>query len=516
MDTNKKLIKNTLYLYSRMLFQLVVSLYTSRAILEMLGVMDYGIYNVICGFVSMFSILSGSLSTSTSRRLTFELGRKDYNMLNKIFVMSIHIHIFLGLIIICLLETIGLWYLNNEMIIPENKIVEANIIYQIAIVTFCVNLQVIPFIAIIIAYEKMKIFANIGILEIFIKLVVVLILPYIHYNKLISYSILLMLVALIILVVYIVSCKRIFSICRYNSFYDKYIFKELFSFAGWNFIGSTSTILRDQGCNLILNLFFGPIVNSARAIAMQVNSAVTGFINNFTTALMPQITKSYATLDFPYLLNCIYKGSKFSFFLLYILSTPILFRTEYILGLWLVNVPENAVGFVQLILVYSLTDTYSRNLINANNATGKIKYYQLFTGILNIMTLPLSYYCLLLTNNPYYTLYVPIIISLVNIFPRIVLNKKMIPVTVKGYFIQVVSPTMIVVLFSVVILNCINHLFENNLVGFIQISLVSILLNLLIMYYLGLSQAEKKLVNSFVIFKLKKVSDVISQNIKLR
>lgn len=516
MDTNKRLIRNTLYLYCRMLFQLIVSLYTSRAILEMLGVMDYGIYNVICGFVSMFSILSGSLSTATSRRLTFELGRRDYNMLNKIFVMSIHIHIFLGLIIICLLETIGLWYLNNEMIIPENKIFEANIIYQIAIVTFCINLQVIPFIAVIIAYEKMKFFANIGILEIFIKLVIVLILPYIYYNRLISYSMLLMLASLIILVVYVVCCKRMFAICKYNSFYDKHIFKDLFSFAGWNFIGSTSTILRDQGSNLILNLFFGPIVNSARAIAMQVNSAVTGFVNNFTTALMPQITKSYAVLDFPYLLNCIYKGSKFSFFLLYILSAPILFRTEYILGLWLVNVPNNTVGFVQLILIYSLTDTYSRNLINANNATGKIKYYQLITGILNIMTLPLSYYCLMLTNNPYYTLYVPIIISIVNIFPRIILNKKMIPVTLKDYFIQVVGPTMIVTFLSVIILSHINCLFSNDLVGFIQLSLVSILLNLLIVYCLGLSQPEKKLVNSFIIFKFEKISNVISQNIKLR
>lgn len=504
MDKEKRLIKNTLYLYLRMFFQLSIALYTSRVILDILGVIDYGIYNLIGGFVSMFSIVSNSLSSSVSRKLTFEIGVNNKKKTQQVFISAINIHIILSLFAFILLESIGLWFINNKMNLPQDRIGVANIVFQASIFTFCLSLLTIPYNAIIIAKEKMKAFANIGIIEIVLKLIIVLLIPFFHFNKLLTYCFLLAIVTIIIQIIYIIYCRNTFPECKYHVYYNKRINKELFCFAGWNFIGTTSAILKDQGSNLILNLFFGPIVNSARAISMQVNSAITGFVNNFTTALMPQITKSYASSDYHYLLNCIYKGSKYSYFLLYILSLPILLRTEYILNLWLKEVPQYTIDFVRLILIYSLTDTYSRNLINANNATGNIKHFQLITGLLNILILPIAYFSIQYSNNPNWAFYVTIIISIINILPRILLNHRYIPITLIDFLKEVLYPTISCSIASLAIIYPINKLIPDSFIGFCQICLYSFILNIALIYLLSTKKEEKAYIKELIHTKLKK------------
>ena len=334
------LAKNTLFLYIRMLLTMLVSLYTSRVILKYLGVEDYGIYNAVGGIVSMFGVISASLSTAISRSLTFELGKENSERLKKVFSISIIIQLCIIAVIVLLGETLGLWFLNNKMVIPADRLVAANWVFHFSLLTFAINLFSVPYNASLIAHEQMNIFAYIGILEVVLKLAIVYCLVISPIDRLVLYSLLLTCVALVVQVLYFIYCKKHYKECTFSIVRDKTIFKELFNFATWNFIGSASSIFRSQGVNILLNLFLGPVVNAARAISMQVNNAINGFVGNFMTALTPQITKAYAQENYSYLLNCIYRGSKFSFFLLFFLSAPVLVETDYIPRLWLVNVPD--------------------------------------------------------------------------------------------------------------------------------------------------------------------------------
>lgn len=498
MGSSKSLAKNTIFLYLRMIVTTLISLYTSRMILKYLGVSDFGTYNAVGGVVSLFSIISGSLTASISRNLTYELGNGNVKKLKKVFCMSMNIQMLLILIVFILSESVAVWFLNSKMVLPQERLYAANWVLQFAILSFSVNLLSIPYSASIISHENMKVFAYMGLVEALLKLVIVYVLSISQFDRLICYSLLLFIVTLVVQNIYWIYCRIHFTECKYSLTFDTKIFHEMFGFASWNFMGATSSILRDQGVTIVLNLFFGPVINAARAISMQVSNVINSFVSNFMMALTPQITKSYAKGDYPYLLHCIYRGSKFSFFLLYLLSLPVLIETEYILNLWLIDVPDTSVWFIRYTLIYYLTDTYSRTLINANNATGDIKMYQIVVGSLNLMVLPIVYIILKFGSSPESSVIVSILISLLSIIPRLYFNKKHFPITFSDFFTRVIIPTLLVSMAGMVFPLLIYYLLPVSLLSFVIISLSCVCSVVISVHLFGCTREERAFVTSFI------------------
>ena len=500
-DNNKRIAKNTLLLYFRMLFMMVVSLYTSRVILNALGVEDFGIYNVVGGVVAMFSVISGSLSAAISRFITYELGKGDQSKLNKIFSASVTIQLLLSLIIVVLIESVGVWFLNAKMTIPEARMTAANWVLQFSIVTFVINLISVPYNAAIIAHEQMSAFAYISILEAVCKLAIAFLIIVSPIDKLIFYAILMCAVSIIVRFTYGHYCKKHFTECTYHFHWDKEILMKMFGFAGWNFIGASSAVLRDQGGNIVLNMFFGPSVNAARGIANQVNGAITGFVQNFMTALNPQITKSYASGDREYMMTLIFQGARLSFYMLLLLSLPVLVNTHYILVIWLKLIPEHAVLFVQLILVFAMCESISNPLVTAMLATGKIRNYQIVVGGLQLLNLPLSYICLRLGFIPESVLLVAIVISLCCLAARLYMLRSMIGLSSILYMKKVFLNVLVVAVCSVIVPMALVKYVDENFLSFVLVSLVAMFCTIIVEYYIGCNRRER----AFVIDKINKL-----------
>lgn len=494
-ENNKRIAKNTLLLYFRMLFLMAVSLYTSRVVLNALGVEDFGIYNVVGGVVAMFSVLSGSLSAAISRFITYELGKGNQKNLNKIFSSAVTIQLGLAGIIILLAETIGIWFLNVKMNIPEVRMEAANWVFQFSILTFAINLISVPYNASIIAHEKMSAFAYISILEAVGKLTIAYLIAISPIDKLIFYAILMCVVALVVRLAYGNYCKRHFSECTYHFSWDKQLLKSMFSFAGWNFIGASSAVLRDQGGNVVINLFCGPAVNAARGIAFQVNNAVNQFVTNFMTALNPQITKSYASGDKEYMMTLIFQGARLSFYMLFLLSLPILVNTHYILTLWLKIVPEHAVLFVQLILIFALSESISQPLITAMLATGKIRNYQIIVGGLQMMNLPVSYILLRIGYFPEIVIVVAICISQCCLGARLILLRKMINLSITKYLKNVYLNIIIVSIIAVILPLISAYYIKESFINFILISLIAVICTLSSIYFIGCNNQEREFIH---------------------
>lgn len=490
-ENNKRIAKNTLLLYFRMLFMMVVSLYTSRVILNALGVEDFGIYNVVGGVVAMFTVISGSLSAAISRFITYELGKGDQSKLNRIFSASVTIQLLLSLIIVVLIESVGVWFLNAKMTIPEDRMTAANWVLQFSIVTFVINLISVPYNAAIIAHEKMSAFAYISILEAVGKLAIAFLIMWSPIDKLIYYAILMCAVAIIVRFTYGHYCKKHFVECIYHFHWDKDIQKQIFGFAGWNFIGASSTILRDQGGNIILNMFFGPSVNAARGIANQVNGAITGFVQNFMTALNPQITKSYASGNNEYMMTLVFQGARLSFYMLLLLSLPVLVNTHYILVIWLKLVPDHAVLFVQLILIFAMCESISNPLITAMLATGRIRNYQIVVGGMQLLNLPISYWCLQCGCMPESILIVAICISLGCLTARLILLRNMINLSIALYVKKVILNILVVAAISVIIPYTLTKYMSESFVTFFVISLITIFCTIIAEYCIGCSSEER-------------------------
>lgn len=502
-QNNKRIAKNTLLLYFRMLLTMAISLYTSRVVLHVLGVEDFGIYNVVGGVVAMFSVISGSLSAAISRFITYELGKGDKEKLVRIFSSSVTIQLGLGLVIIILAEVIGVWFLNEKMSIPENRMYAANWVFQLSILTFVINLISVPYNAAIIAHEKMSAFAYISILEVVAKLIIVYMLLLSPIDKLIFYAILMASVALIIRFVYGFYCKRNFEECTYHFILDKELLKKMFGFAGWNFIGASSAVLRDQGGNIVINLFCGPTVNAARGIAYQVNNAISGFVNNFMTALNPQITKSYAVGDKEYMMTLIYQGARLSFYILLILSLPVIVNAHYILTLWLKIVPEHTTLFVQLVLIFAMSESISNPLITAMLATGKIRNYQIIVGGLQMMNLPISYVLLRYGCIPETVLIVAICISQCCLAARLYMLRGMIGLSVREYLSKVYFNVLAVTVLSAVIPCILSYYLSETLLNFIIICVVSVICTFTVIYFVGCNRKERQ----FILSKVTAIKD---------
>ena len=495
-NNTSRIAKNTLLLYFRMLLTMGVSLYTSRVILNALGIEDYGIYNVVGGVVAMFGILSGSLSAAISRFITFELGKGDIDKLKRIFCTSVNIQVILIAIITILMETIGIWFLNNKMVIPEERLAAANWVFQFSVVTFALNLLSVPYNAVIIAHEKMSAFAYISIIDCTLKLIVAFIIAYNPFDRLVYYGLLIMIVGLINRMMYAIYSKRHFEEATYRMIFDKELMKEMFGFAGWNFIGASSAVLRDQGGNILINLFFGPTVNAARGIAMQISAAVMAFVNSYMTAVNPQITKGYAAGETDATFSLVFQSAKFSFFILLLIALPVLVSAPYILELWLGNVPENTDIFVRLILIYVLSETLANPLITLMLATGNIRNYQLVVGGFQMMNFPITYLCYKFGTPSEIIFVIAICISVVCEMSRLIMLKKMVGLPVKLFLKNVYFRTFTVAFCSAVTPITLKNFCDDSLLSFLILTAVSVTSAAILSYTIGCTKTDKVAINN--------------------
>ena len=387
--------KNTTLLYGRTALIMVVTLYTSRVILQALGVEDYGVYTAIGGIVSVLTVVIGPIDSAISRFLTFELGRGNKERLCRYFSTGLTTLLLFSVFAIIILETVGLWFLNNKMVVDESRLWAANWVLHLSIGAFVVNIISSPYRAAIISHEKMSLFAYIGILDALLKLGVAFIIKVSSSDKLIVYAVLMLLAAILIRIIYAVFCYRLFEECRNVKLgIDRELFGGLFSFAGWNFFGAAALVCRGQGINILFNLFGGPVVNAAYGIASQVSGAVGCFVNNFTTALNPSIIKSYASAEKDYMMSLIYQGAKYSYYLVLLFAMPLLLETEYVTRIWLGQTPAFSVVFIQMMLIYALIDSFSKTIMAGVHASGRIRLYQLVLGGFQIIILPIAYFLL--------------------------------------------------------------------------------------------------------------------------
>lgn len=507
-NDNKRVAKNTLFLYFRMILIMLVTLYTSRVILAQLGISDYGIYNVVGGIVVMFSFLNSSMSGATQRYLTYELGKGDSESLKKVFAASLNIHIIIASAIVILAETIGLWFLNHKLNIPYERIVAANWVFQFAILTFCINIIQVPYNAVIIAHEKMNVYAYISILEVILKLAIAYLLSIVAMDKLIIYAGLVFIVQLFIRIVYQIYCRRNFAECKSKLFWDRNLYKEMTGFAGWNLFGSVAWLLRDQGVNILLNIFFGPAINAARGVAMQVSGAVMGFISNFQVALNPQITKNYAMGQIGDMEKLAFQGIKYSFILLFFLAYPLALNIDFVLNIWLEKVPDYSGYFIILILVDALAGTlFGGPLMTSLSATGKIRNYQIAVSFIILLIVPVSYTALKLGYNAPCVFYVGIMFTLFSGIARFWFCKRQIGFSSKGFFTKVLFPLSLYMVFSIPLpfiikLYCLN---ESNWFTFLSLCAISTASTAIAAWNLCLSHNERQKLASMIKTKIKKV-----------
>lgn len=488
---NKRIAKNSLLLYVRMLFIMGVTLFTSRVILQALGVEDYGIYNVVGGFVSMFALISNSMTAAIGRFITFELGKGNRSNIGAVFSTSVIIQMTIAMIVVLLSEAIGVWFLNTQMTIPADRIYAANWVFQLSIITFAINLISVPYNATIIAHEHMGAFAYISSLDAVLKLLVAYLIFKSPIDKLIYYAALMCMLSILIRFIYTLYCRKHFQDCKLQWKLDRPLIKEIFGFAGWNFIGAGSGILRDQGVNVLLNIFCGPIVNAARGIAMQVNSAVQHFATSFTTALNPQITKSYAGGDKEYSFKLVFQGSKLAYLLLYIVSLPIIIEAPTILNLWLGEVPEYTIAFVRLVIIYGLTEGISYPLITLMLATGNIRNYQILVGGTQMLNFPLSYLLLKFGASPEYTFVVSIAVALGSLFLRLIMLKRMIELPVIRFMRSVVLKVIVVSLTSFPLPLLSALYLETSITRVLMTTSISVVSVMFSSLFLGCSQKER-------------------------
>lgn len=492
----KQLAKNTIMLYIRMLYSMVVSLYTSRLILGALGAVDYGLYGVVGGFVAMFSIVSTSLSSAVSRFITFELGKGHEGKSSEVFSTSVLIHIVLAIVVIIVAETVGLWFLNNKMSIPCDRLNAANWVFQASIISFVFNLLLVPYSALIIAYERMRTFAYFGICDTTSRLFIVLFIAYSPwvFDKLIVYALLLVVLSIVFQSIYWVYCSKNFKECNIRLTFAPSIWKNMSSFALWNFIGSSAGILKDQGVNVLLNVYGGPILNAARGIATSVNGALTGFVGNFMMALNPQITKSFASGDYNYVHFLVERGTRFSFYILLCLAIPVFIETDFILTIWLKQYPDYTSIFVRLVLILSLVDTLSNALITLQNATGRIRNYQLVVGGILLLNFPISFVCLKLGLRPEVTYIIAIVIALLCLMARLLFLRYSASLVVSKFLKNVVLNVIIVTIVACIFPALVYFLLPFGLQRFLIVLFISIISSIVSILLVGCDKSERKFI----------------------
>ena len=504
---NMRIVKNTCMLYMRMFFTMLISLYASRVVLNTLGIEDFGIYNVVASVVMTLSFLNSSISSATQRFLTFEIGKGDYEQLKKIFSMSLNIHAIIAVAILVLAETIGLWLLNTKLIIPTGRIAAANWVYQFTILSFMLTVMCNSYNAIIIAHERMNVYAYISITDVALKLAVVFALVWLGYDKLKMYAILFFCVTVVVFGIYRTYCKHNFTESNYNLFWDKSLFSSLLNFSGWNLLGSLAWTTMGQGLNILLNLFFGPAVNAAWGIAFQINSAVAGFANNIRMAVNPQIVKSHAAGAKEYMNSLVFESAKYSFYLLLIIALPMLLEINIILRIWLKIVPDYTIVFCQLILINTLIQCFDASFGMIFQAIGKIKENQLFSGGAYLLVLPISYILLKLGSPPQTIFYVQIAATIfVAFIVKIFLLQKLADIPIADYSQRLIFPILKVTAIAVIPPILIRINMAEGIWRLLLVSYMSFISIALSAYYIGMNKPTRIKINNIIwtkIFKSK-------------
>lgn len=506
-EKNKLIAKNSLFLYIRLLLMMAITLFTSRVVLSCLGEDDYGIYNVVGGVVSMFAFIQNSLIIAIQRFITFELGSGNKERLHKVFSTSVNIQFIIAIIIFVLAETIGLWFLNTKMSIPDGRIEAANFVLQCSIITTMISLITVPYNATIIAHEHMAVFAYFSIIEALLKLAIAYLLYISQFDKLKIYAILILFVSVIVQIMYSSYCRRKFEEAHFSFGLDKKLFKEMASFAGWSFVGNTSTMLNTHGVNMLINVFFGVKINAARALAVQVENALEQFVNGFTTAINPQITKSYASneLNDLYLLIC--RGSKFSFFIMLIMAVPIIIESDTILSLWLKEVPSYTSIFLKLVILYSLITSLAKPMVTGILATGKIKRYQIEMNLISILIFPLSWITFYFGAPAYMTYIIANVIMFFLTFVRLKELKRLIDFPINEFLSQYLTIMIIVCFLAFSAPLAVQSLMSPSISRFFLICILSVMWSIICIFVVGLKRNERE-------FLVKKIRTTINKKLK--
>lgn len=493
-NNNKRIAKNTIMLYLRMFLTMVVGLYTSRVVLQTLGVEDFGIYNVVGGVVAMMGILNNAMAVASQRYLTFELGKNDINKLKLVFNVNVSIYLLLSFIFILISETIGLWFLNTQLIIPDNRILAANFIYQFSIFSCVAGLMLSPYNASIIAHENMKFFAYVSIGESILRLLVVFMLVLSPIDQLVTYGFLLLMVSCGITLVYYIYCRKNYMECRYSMINDKALFREILTYSSWNIFGSAAGLAKEQGLNVLINMFFNPAINAARGIAYQVNSVVTQFFTSFYTSVRPQITKYYAQKDFDNMLLLVYRSTKLTCFLILLVSLPIIIEAPYIINLWLGSLPEYVVPFVRIIIMISMVDSMANPLMTSAHATGHIRGYQFVVGMMNILLIPLGYIALSMEAEPTIVFVLSLIMSILCFVVRMFIVNRLVCIRIPIYIKSVLIPCLLVTITAFILPFIVHRFIEMGFLRFILVGIMSVISTMFTVIIFGLNSTEKKYV----------------------
>ena len=491
LQNNKRIAINTILLYLRMFVTLSIGLYTSRVVLRVLGFEDYGLNNVVGGIIAMFAFINNAMINSTSRFLTYAIGEKNDQSVNDVFCTSLYIHFIIAILLIILGETIGLWFLNNKIVVPDGRIFAARWLYQLSILSAVIQVISVPYNAAIIAYEKMSAFAYLSILDAILKLVIVLLLQFAPYDRLITYATLLCAISILNRIIYGIYCKKNFTTCRFHLKWNHEVFKKMLAFAGWSTFGNFSFLFYTHGLNIILNLFGGTIVNASRGIAVQVEGVLRQFFINVQTAINPQIIKSYAQNDYDRTKMLMFASSKYCAFFFFFIALPIIVEAPYILMLWLEKYPEHTVNFIRLTLLISMFDILVNPLFMVNVASGKIRDYQLGFCLVTFLFMPLVYFTTKFTGIPEIVFVTTIIMNSVALIVRLIVTRRKLNFSYREYLRNIVLRlTLIFLISSGITWYISSNLTESILRLVITIVCSSILLSILI-YAIGLNCSER-------------------------
>ena len=497
-SNNERIAKNTLILYFRMFLIMGITLYTSRIIFRTLGISDFGIYNVVGGIVAMFGFLNSAMTLGTQRFLNYEMGKNDLKGLKNVFSMSVNIHFIISIVVLVLAETLGLWFLNTKLNIPIERIRIANWVYQFSILSFIITIIQVPYNAVIIAHEQMNIYAYISIVEVLLKLLIAYLLVLISIDKLKLYGVLFFAVTLTIALIYGIYCINKYEESRFSLFWNKKLFIDIMGFSGWNLFGQIAQVSTTQGVNMVLNVFQGVVINAAVGITNQVNGAITSFVNNFQTAFRPQIVKLYASNEGKKMNNLVFRSSKFSFFLLYLISIPIIFNIEFILKIWLGDYPAYSPIFCELLILYSYLDAIGMPLVIAIMASGQNRNYQIIVSIVIFLNIIFSYIFLRLGFKPEIAFYIKIFLSIFVLSTRMYFSKRQSDISLKEFSLKVLYPSSLIFALSYPLIRIVKIYFYNNISLIFTTLLIEIFL-LLIIYLWGMNSAEKLYVNNLIL-----------------
>ena len=504
-SNNKRIAKNTLALYARMLFAMFVGLYTSRVALNTLGAVDFGIYNVVGGVVVLFSFLNSTMAAATQRFLAFEIGRSDdIQPVRRVFSVSMTIHIALGILIIVLSETVGLWLLETQMTIPPERMSAARIVFQFSIISCFLSIIQVPYDSLMIARERLDVYALFSVGNVLLKLVFVILLTKIDSDKLVLYAFLMMLNGILLRIVSKLYCLSKFKESRYYFEKDYAIYKEIGSFAGWNLFGHAVMVARTQGVNILLNHFCGPILNTARGIGVQVNGTLTQLSGNFQSAVIPQITKLYSVGQVEEMNKLVVRSSKLSYVLIVLLIAPFIVDTEYILTLWLKNVPEYAVLITRFTLAVTLADSLSGTLVHAALATGRVKKYQLIISSVLTLVFLGSWIALFMGANPESVYIIEMVVQLIAILLRLCILRGMVRFPVTTYLREIVLKGIFLSLFSIAVAYLIQGIMAASFFRFCIVCLCSALMTSLAGYFIVLNKSERTFIVGFIKDRLPK------------